>query len=115
MALLVDAFRTFAAYPNAGSPSLVVGAAFRKIQHLADTGARPTTTYAAQATPGIYSISSAWAPPVRNLKRGVVDTLRANCFPQLSRSQVYECLACYEDHRGEIDLLVARQRVSASE
>lgn len=38
-----------------------------------------------------------------------LDTLRANCFPQLSRSQVYECLAYYEDHRGEIDLLVARQ------
>jgi len=29
-----------------------------------------------------------------------VDTLRANCFPQLTRSQVYECLAYYEDHRG---------------
>jgi uncharacterized protein (DUF433 family) len=38
-----------------------------------------------------------------------VDTLRENCFPQLSKSQVYECLAYYEDHRGEIDLLVARQ------
>jgi uncharacterized protein (DUF433 family) len=43
-----------------------------------------------------------------------VDTLRANCFPQLTRSQVYECLAYYEDHRGEIDLLVARQMASAS-
>jgi uncharacterized protein (DUF433 family) len=38
-----------------------------------------------------------------------IDTLTANCFPQLTRSQVYECLACYEDHRGEIDLLGARQ------
>ena len=38
-----------------------------------------------------------------------VDTLRANCFPQLTKSQVYECLAYYEDHRGEIDLLIARQ------
>jgi uncharacterized protein (DUF433 family) len=37
-----------------------------------------------------------------------IGTLRANCFPQLARSQVYECLAYYEDHRGEIDLLVAR-------
>ena len=44
------------------------------------------------------------------LKNGeTVDTLKANCFPQLTRSQVYECLAYYEDHRGEIDLLVARQ------
>jgi len=28
---------------------------------------------------------------------------------QPSRAQVYECLAFYEDHRGEIDVLVARQ------
>lgn len=38
-----------------------------------------------------------------------VDTLVSRCFPNLSRAQVYECLAYYEDHRGEIDLLVARQ------
>ena len=38
-----------------------------------------------------------------------VDSLIANCFPLLTRAQVYECLAFYEDHRGEIDLLVARQ------
>jgi uncharacterized protein (DUF433 family) len=38
-----------------------------------------------------------------------IDTLTVHCFPQLTRSQVYECLAYYEDHRGEIDLLVARQ------
>jgi uncharacterized protein (DUF433 family) len=44
-----------------------------------------------------------------------IDTLTANCFPQLTRAQVYECLAYYEDHRGEIDLLVARQMAHASE
>jgi uncharacterized protein (DUF433 family) len=44
-----------------------------------------------------------------------IDTLRANCFPQLTKAQIYECLACYEDHRGEIDLLVARQMAPASE
>lgn len=38
-----------------------------------------------------------------------VDTIVAQCFPNLTRAQVYECLAYYEDHRGEIDLLVARQ------
>ena len=38
-----------------------------------------------------------------------VDTLVATCFPDLARAQVYECLAYYEDHRGEIDVLVARQ------
>lgn len=30
-------------------------------------------------------------------------------FPDLKRSQVYECLAYYEDHRAEIDSLVAEQ------
>lgn len=44
-----------------------------------------------------------------------VETISATCFPQLTRSQVYECLAYYEDHRGEIDLLVARQMAPASE
>jgi uncharacterized protein (DUF433 family) len=38
-----------------------------------------------------------------------VDSLRQNCFPQMTRAQIFECLAYYEDHRGEIDLLVARQ------
>jgi uncharacterized protein (DUF433 family) len=37
----------------------------------------------------------------------VDDIIRS--FPDLKRSQVYECLAYYEDHRGEIDALVARQ------
>jgi uncharacterized protein (DUF433 family) len=44
-----------------------------------------------------------------------VDTVTAKCFPQLTRSQVYECLAYYEDHRGEIDVLVARQMAQLSE
>ncbi len=30
-------------------------------------------------------------------------------FPRLTRSQVYECLAYYEDHRDTIDPLVAEQ------
>lgn len=38
-----------------------------------------------------------------------VDSIVARCLPHLTRSQVYECLAYYEDHRGEIDVLVARQ------
>mgnify|MGYP001555342790 CR=1 FL=1 len=36
----------------------------------------------------------------------VDDVVRA--FPDLKRSQVYECLAYYEDHRGEIDELSLR-------
>jgi len=38
-----------------------------------------------------------------------VDSIVTQSFPNLTRAQVYECLAYYEDHRGEIDLLVARQ------
>jgi len=44
-----------------------------------------------------------------------VDSLTTKCFPNLAKAQVYECLAYYEDHRGEIDLLVARQMAEASE
>ena len=42
-----------------------------------------------------------------------VDTVTTRCLPTLTRAQVYECLAYYEDHRGEIDVLVARQMSSA--
>lgn len=38
-----------------------------------------------------------------------VESIVTRCFPNLTRAQVYECLAYYEDHRGEIDVLVARQ------
>jgi len=38
-----------------------------------------------------------------------VDTITVTCFPDLTKAQVYECLAYYEDHRDEINLLVAEQ------
>ena len=38
-----------------------------------------------------------------------LDSITATCFPVLTKAQVYECLAYYEDHKGEIDLLIARQ------
>lgn len=38
-----------------------------------------------------------------------VDSIVDRCFPNITRAQVYECLAYYEDHREEIDVLVARQ------
>ena len=38
-----------------------------------------------------------------------IDTLIPRCFPDITRAQVYECLAYYEDHRVEIDALVAQQ------
>lgn len=43
-----------------------------------------------------------------------IDSLITNCFLDLTRAQVYECLAYDEDHRGEIDVLVARE-MSAGE
>ena len=36
-------------------------------------------------------------------------------FPELTRAQVSECLAYYEDHRDEIDFLVAEQMAEAPE
>lgn len=44
-----------------------------------------------------------------------VDSVTGSCFPTLTKAQVYECLAYYEDHRGEIDVLVARQMADAHE
>jgi uncharacterized protein (DUF433 family) len=44
-----------------------------------------------------------------------VESVVTSCFPGLSRAQVYESLAYYEDHRGEIDVLVARQMASPGE
>ena len=41
---------------------------------------------------------------------GVDDLVRS--FPDLTRAQVYECLVYYEDHRAEIDALIARQTSS---
>jgi len=43
-----------------------------------------------------------------------VDSIVDRCFPDITRAQVYECLAYYEDHRGEIDVLVARQMASGT-
>lgn len=33
----------------------------------------------------------------------------ADSFPSLTRAQVYECLAYYEEHKAEIDYAAARQ------
>jgi uncharacterized protein (DUF433 family) len=38
-----------------------------------------------------------------------VESVVTSSLPTLTKAQVYECLAFYEDHRGEIDLLVAQQ------
>jgi uncharacterized protein (DUF433 family) len=40
----------------------------------------------------------------------VDDVVRS--FPALTRAQVYECLAYYEDNKAEIEALVARQMAS---
>jgi uncharacterized protein (DUF433 family) len=36
-------------------------------------------------------------------------------FPRLTRAQVYECLAYYEDHQAEIDPLAAAQTAHLEE
>lgn len=41
----------------------------------------------------------------------VDDVVRS--YPDLTRAQVYECHAYYEDHRAEIETLVARQMSAA--
>jgi hypothetical protein len=38
-----------------------------------------------------------------------VESVVTISLPTLTKAQVYECLAYYEDHRGAIDLLVAQQ------
>ncbi|MBM3852232.1 MAG: DUF433 domain-containing protein [Verrucomicrobia bacterium] len=48
---------------------------------------------------------------VVTLGASVDDVCRS--FPNVTRAQVYECLAYYEDHRGEIDALVAEQVAAA--
>ena len=40
-----------------------------------------------------------------------VDSILVTCFPGLGKAQVYECLAYYEDHRDEINLLAAEQMI----
>jgi len=36
------------------------------------------------------------------------------CLPDVTRAQAYECLAYYEDHRPEIDHLIASQMAEAA-
>ena len=43
----------------------------------------------------------------------IEDVLRS--FPDLKKSQIYECLAYYEDHRTEVDALIAEQMSQALE
>ena len=46
---------------------------------------------------------------VAMIKTGAsVDAVVAS-FPRLTRAQVYECLAYYEDHQPELEALVASQ------
>jgi uncharacterized protein (DUF433 family) len=44
-----------------------------------------------------------------------LESIIGSSFPNLKKAQIYECLAYYEDHRGEIDLLVARQMAPPGE
>jgi uncharacterized protein (DUF433 family) len=44
-----------------------------------------------------------------------VDTITVTCFPDITKAQVYECLAYYEDHRDEINELVVEQMSDPNE
>jgi len=46
---------------------------------------------------------------VAMVKAGAAVDEVVGSFPRLSRAQVYECLAYYEDHQSEIDPLVTAQ------
>ena len=43
-----------------------------------------------------------------------VDGIVDRCFPNITRAQMFECLAYYEDHRGEVDVLIARQMAAGA-
>ena len=51
---------------------------------------------------GVHDVVSAF------LSGATIDDI-IRSFPDLSRAQVYECLAYYEDHKDAIDYQVARQ------
>ena len=87
-----------------------MGALDRSYRYIKRTpGARGGTAHVEGTRIGVHDV-------VGLLQNGeTIDTLIAKCFPNLTRAQVYECLAYYEDHRGEIDLLVARQMSSGEQ
>jgi uncharacterized protein (DUF433 family) len=86
---------------GAAEASSPTGASYRYITRV--PGVRSGHAIVAGTRIGVHDV-------IGLLQNGeTVDTLVGRCFPNLTRAQVYECLAYYEDHRGEIDLLVARQ------
>jgi uncharacterized protein (DUF433 family) len=63
-------------------------------------------------------------PRIENSRVGVHDVIGLlqngetvetvpQCLPGITRAQAYECLAYYEDHRAEIDHLIASQMAEA--
>ncbi len=52
---------------------------------------------------------------VAMIKTGATVDEVVSSMPRLSRAQVYECLAYYEDHQSEIDPLVAAQTAHLDE
>ncbi len=49
---------------------------------------------------------------IGSLQNGETVESIPQCYPGLTRAQAYECLAYYEDHRAEIDHLIASQMAS---
>ena len=76
-------------------------AASDRSYYTAATELMPTDGIVAKTARDVYGIRMAKSEfGYRSLGAGT---------PNITRAQVFECLAYYEDHRGEIDLLVSRQ------
>ena len=64
-------------------------------------------------------------PIIENTRIGVHDVVglvlngssiddAVRSFPSITRAQIYECMAYYEDHKAEMDLLVAQQMANTN-
>jgi len=84
-----------------GMPADSSSTAYRYVVH--QTGVRSGNATIEGTRVGVHDV-------IGLIQNGeTVDSIVDRCFKNITRAQVYECLAYYEDHRGDIDLLVARQ------
>ena len=96
---------TSTAVSNNGLPP--EGTGYRYITRL--PGVRGNNAIVAGTRVGVHDV-------IGLLQNGeTVDSVVTRCFPNLTRAQVYECLAYYEDHQAELDPLVAGQTAHLDE
>lgn len=86
---------------EAGAPAAGASSSYRYITRHA--GVRGGNAIVEGTRIGVHDV-------VGLLQNGeTVDSILVTCFPGLTKAQIYECLAYYEDHRDEINLLIAEQ------